>query len=201
MIIKFCKQFNANLPDGLGKGSITVAKGLNVVCHANAVNEPLMFEMFEVDTIYDWLPITEHANVQYRPSNSLTYKKINASIQLFAHAFIYLIEIIGYIHLSLVHRVEFYRLNYQQPIDNELYNFVAVRLSDSFRFPFRSNVFAIHQFCVHAPMHKFYYQQHQPIEPLVRRYALLIQPIVDMFFLHVLMYALLDTVPHHVHSL
>lgn len=68
------KQSTACIPDVLGKGSLSVAVGSNVVCHANAVNEPLMCEMFAVDTIYDWLPIIVHANVQYRPSNSLTWK-------------------------------------------------------------------------------------------------------------------------------
>lgn len=36
--------------------------------------------------------------------------------------------------------------------------------------------------------------------PLIQQFVLLIQPAADMFFRHVLMYALLDTVPHHVHS-
>lgn len=53
----------------------SVAIGLNEVYRVNVINGPQMFETFEVDTIYDLLPIIEHANVQYRPSNSLIFKK------------------------------------------------------------------------------------------------------------------------------
>lgn len=59
---------------------VNVAIGSNVECHANAANEPLMFETFEVDTIYDCLPIIVRANVQYRPSNSLRNEHEHNSI-------------------------------------------------------------------------------------------------------------------------
>lgn len=50
---------------------VNVAAGSNVECHVNAVDEPPTFGMFEVDTIYDWLPTIGHASVQYHPSSSL----------------------------------------------------------------------------------------------------------------------------------